>query len=322
MSERKPSTHRVEVIRINEIEKHPNADSLGIVRVFGYCCCVRLSDFKVGDLAAYIPPDSVVPNTPEFAFLGGHNRIRVKRLRGLFSQGLLVHAPPGSEPFDDVAEKLGIVRYEPPLPLSSGGEAEIGPRFFCPKYDVESWHRYKHLLVPGEEVIVTEKIHGASARYVWHEDRLYCGSRNEWKRVNSGNLWWAAATNCPWLMEWVTKNPQFVLYGEVYGRVQDLTYGASTADKPWFRAFDVFQWSDGTWRRDVFDRDIPPGVKVPVLYRGPYDEKLVRELSLGKSVLADHLKEGVVVEPVTPRYSDEAGRVKFKIVSDEYLERS
>jgi tRNA-binding EMAP/Myf-like protein len=29
------STHRVDVVQITEIEKHPNADALGIVRVLG-----------------------------------------------------------------------------------------------------------------------------------------------------------------------------------------------------------------------------------------------------------------------------------------------
>ena len=49
------STHSVDVVRIAEIAKHPNADSLGLVRVFGYTCAVRLGDFHPGDLVAYTP---------------------------------------------------------------------------------------------------------------------------------------------------------------------------------------------------------------------------------------------------------------------------
>ena len=48
--------------------------------------------------------------------------------------------------------------------------SKAGADFSCPGYDLESWHRYKALLVEGEEVVVTEKIHGASARFTWAGD--------------------------------------------------------------------------------------------------------------------------------------------------------
>ncbi|MGH9759840.1 MAG: hypothetical protein ACREAC_03250 [Blastocatellia bacterium] len=83
------STHKVEVVPV-VLERHPNADTLSVVKVFGgYTVCVRTVDFKDGDLGAYIPPDSVVDSSrPEFAFLAGHERIKVKRLRGIVSMGL------------------------------------------------------------------------------------------------------------------------------------------------------------------------------------------------------------------------------------------
>jgi hypothetical protein len=81
------STHRVEVVRIGTIEKHPNADSLGVVRVYGYFCCVRLADWRPGDLAAYVVPDSLVPvDHPEFRFLAdaskgrSHHRVKVRTI--------------------------------------------------------------------------------------------------------------------------------------------------------------------------------------------------------------------------------------------------
>lgn len=318
------STHRVEVVRIHAIEKHPNADSLGIVRVYGYTCCVRLGDFQPGDLAAYIVPDSIVPETEAFAFLGEHRRIRVKRLRGTVSQGLLIKAPDGSKDGDDVAEMLGVTRYESPISAQSGGEAESGP-FSVPKYDLESWHRYGMALVPGEEVVVTEKIHGASARFAWTEDRLWCGSRVEWKRQSDENLWWQAARHNSWIEEFCRTNPELILYGEVFGRVQELRYGVLPGGAPRFLAFDLLnprglEWIQ--WRE--FSNLLAPEFRVPVLYEGSYDPEDVVVISRGLSCvpLATHLKEGAVVQPVIERRHDECGRVKLKIVSDEYLERS
>jgi len=319
------STHRVEVIRIGTIEKHPNADALGIVHVYGYTCCVRLADFKPGDLAAYIVPDSVVPDTPAFAFLQGQRRIKVRRLRGVFSQGLLIKAPPGAREGDDVAGLLGVTRYEPPCQARTNGTPEPGPGYSSPKYDVESWHRYKHLLVEGERILVTEKIHGASARFTWSGGRLYCGSRADWLREDAENLWWVAAASNPWIEEWTRAHEGLVLHGEVFGRVQDLRYGVGPGGKPRFLVFDVFDPAAGKWKPWQFlADDLPAEHLVPLVHLGPYTEANLVDLSRGASRVpgADNLREGVVVQPVEDRFDAEIGRVKLKVVSDEYLERS
>src|SRR5271156_904148 len=63
------STHKCEVVRLACIGVHPNADKLERVIVFGYEVCVGKGDFKGGDLAIYIPPDSVVPQIDAFKFI-------------------------------------------------------------------------------------------------------------------------------------------------------------------------------------------------------------------------------------------------------------
>lgn len=63
------STHKVEVVRIGCIGVHPNADRLERVIIFGYEVCVGKGDFKGGDLAIYLPPDSVVPQDDRFKFV-------------------------------------------------------------------------------------------------------------------------------------------------------------------------------------------------------------------------------------------------------------
>jgi hypothetical protein len=166
------STHRVEVVPV-VLEKHPDADTLSVVRVFGYTVCVRTADWEGRTVGAYIPPDSVVPDTPEYAFLGENRRIKVRRLRGVVSMGLLVPAPEGAKIGDDVAERLGIGHYEPPLSFKTGGDVEEAPAGYRPVYDVDTWYRYKQLLRPGEEVRVTEKIHGASGRWVFQDGRMW-----------------------------------------------------------------------------------------------------------------------------------------------------
>ncbi len=324
------SIHKAEVVRISEIKSHPNADKLGIVNVLGFQACVRLGDFKPGDLAIYVEPDSIVPDTEPFQFLKSSsskhwNRIRVKRLRGAISMGLLIKAPEGSKEGDDLMGDLGITHYEPPLPMSTGGDNEKGPSGWYPKYDVENFRRFNTVLKEGEEVVVTEKLHGSSAKFKYTEDRIWCGSRTNWKKEDEKNLWWQALRQNPWIEEWCKRHQDLVLYGEVFGMVQSLRYG-SKQNEIRFAAFDIF--NNGTWL-DFVDAELTSvnvaGFQwVPLLYHGPFNEKIILELAEGNSSIegADHCREGVVVKTVIERQDIELGRVQLKVVSSRYLEKN
>ncbi|RYE90041.1 MAG: RNA ligase, partial [Myxococcales bacterium] len=87
------SEFHVRVVRVGPIVKHPQADNLSIAQVFGYPVIIRTGEYAEGDRAVYVPVDSVVPEgDPRWAFLGEHRRIRAKKLRGVFSMGLLTAA--------------------------------------------------------------------------------------------------------------------------------------------------------------------------------------------------------------------------------------
>jgi hypothetical protein len=44
------ANHRADIIRVEALEKHSNADALSIVRIGGYQVVVRTDSWKVGDL--------------------------------------------------------------------------------------------------------------------------------------------------------------------------------------------------------------------------------------------------------------------------------
>ena len=316
------STHKCEVVQV-ELREHPNADALSIADVFGFQCVVRTEDWRDGDLGVYIPPESVVPDSEEIKALGGMGgRIKAIKLRGVVSMGLLIHAPEGAAIGDDLMDRLGVTHYEPPLPMSSGGEAEKGPAGHWPHYDVENFRNsaYGSLLVPGEEVVITEKIHGGNSKFVWAEGRQWAGSRKEWKREDAGNLYWQALLQNPWLGEWCRAHPGLAVYGEVFGQVQNLKYGAGR-NSIFFAAFDILS-ENGQWLGWDDSQAIANGLQwVPILYRGAFDADMAKELSEGDSSVpgAKHLREGVVVKPTTERWSQEIGRVQLKIVSSRYL---
>src|SRR5260370_17316920 len=179
MSEKK-AHHQVNVIRISEIRPHGNADKIEIIPIEGYQAVVGKGQFKVGDLAYYVPPDSVVPDRPEFAFLWGNatfeggtperkRRIGAKKLRGEWSEGVLMplemsprasnlalvgpHGLQEVKEGDDVSEILGITHYNPPEPGESaapGGNEGNTNRFRWPR-TFNGWKQLILMLLRGEK---------------------------------------------------------------------------------------------------------------------------------------------------------------------------
>lgn len=82
-------------VEIHGFEQIPGADQVEIARfgddynTWDYPVVVRKGDFKEGDTAVYIPVDSIVPDDPEFSWVG-NRRIRAKKIRGVYSEGLLI----------------------------------------------------------------------------------------------------------------------------------------------------------------------------------------------------------------------------------------
>lgn len=147
----KKANHQANVVRIENILPHMNADSLALILVGGYQCVVRKGQFSKGDLAVYIQPDSVVPKTLPFKFIWENyetepdgevpvrrRRITVRKFRKEYSEGLLLpltdfpelnfecNSPGYPSEGQDVSDILGITHYEPE-------EKGVGSYQYAPK---------------------------------------------------------------------------------------------------------------------------------------------------------------------------------------------
>lgn len=106
------------VERIRLLTPIPDAHSIELATVLGWQVIVRKGDFRVGDLAVYVPIDTTVdPARTEFAFLGkATQRARVKtaKIKGVYSQGLLLPTPATTtyEEHQDVAAEYNVQKYE------------------------------------------------------------------------------------------------------------------------------------------------------------------------------------------------------------------
>lgn len=343
------STHRVEVVPI-VLKQHPKADLLSIVEVFGYTVIVRTKDWQNISQAAYLPPDSLVPiSNPLFSFLATttqhfynsssirifpkpttteevYARVTVKKMRDIISYGLLVPAPKDSELGQDVSTNLNVLHYNPPELADTKGQATRGPNLYRVKYDVESFQRYaKEVFKPYEPVYVSEKIHGSSGLWVYNNGQFYCSSRTEYKKEYSysdskQNLWWQALDNTPALKDWLMRYPDHLVYGEVYGSVQNLKYGVDPGQVA-IAVFDIMH--NGKWLDILLARAISPHLPwVPTISAAfPFDFDELLKLSTGPSLIpgAKNIKEGIVVKPLQERTVDSIGRVQLKIISPDYL---
>lgn len=187
------STFSVKVIIIDEILNHPNADRLEIAKVMGFDIIVAKNKFKKGDIAAYIPEASIVPNhtAEEIGVLGKldgkkKNRVKVVALRGIYSQGLLypieriderngiitsnknnIAKVKKVELGEDVSEFLEIEKYRVEVPPMF--EGDIFPIDLMERisFDIENIKNYPDLIKEGEEVIFTEKLHGTFTHVVY-----------------------------------------------------------------------------------------------------------------------------------------------------------
>ena len=334
------SESKVTVVRLGEILPLENSDSLAITQVHGgYPCIVRRGQFEPGSLAAYVPVDILVPTrTVSFAFLApksrpdGFYRVRAQRLRGTYSMGLLVAAPDGSNLDNDVTETMGCLKWEAPADMAIGGDNEADPGLMPVYTDVESLRRW--LNEPGvfdsvfPEWVLTEKIHGANARYCFADGRLWVGSRTGIKRDDSKSIWWVAARNCD-LAEKLAPYPEIVIYGEVYGQVQDLKYGVPSGVL--FVIFDILDRKTRTylgWDSVVkwgkrLGLPVVPEIERVLLWNGSTVLDIIRPFAEGQSILGPScIREGVVLRPaLTDRSAPRLGRVILKLVGEGYHTR-
>ncbi len=201
--------------------------------------------------------------------------------------------------------------------------------FTVPVYDVDAFKNYKNAfdsLGPNDMVVVTEKIHGSNARFLYLAGTMYAGSRNQWKAPNSGSVWHKALEQNPWIEDWCRSNEGCALYGEVCPTQGKFDYGCGKGEVKFF-AFDIYN-TDGKWLNyNDFKLSLALAghsemlTSAPMLYYGPFDKEKVSKLADGPSWVfaAKHIREGVVVKSAEEKHVRGLGRLQLKIVSNTFL---
>lgn len=379
MSEEQTSNFKVPYTTIVSIAPHPNADKLEIATIYAFQVVVKKGLYKAGDPVVYIPIDSVLspwleeklfpmvkcPETgawvkPPFALNKG--RIRQVRIRKFASQGMTLDLSVAAEKVnfkkvkleDDLAEALGITKYEPPV---QGPARTVGRDKQRNKPDEHPlFHKYNGLTnikwiakpFEGQLVEVQEKLHGTNARAsilpyrantLWRKIKKFLGLAPKTENCyGSNNVDISSKQSytgfygedvygaCFKKMDVFSKlKLGETVYGEIIGPgIQaNYTYGLNEHK---FVLFDVkVLKEDGSqeWLRPDAVRafaDERGFEMVPLVYYGEFDYDKIYAMTRGPSLYcpAQKVREGVVVKAVN-EYSVQGNKQAYKWISEDYL---
>lgn len=366
------------------VRPHPNADRLELARVGLFDAVVGKGSFVDGETVLYIPEQAILPPRLITALglegkLGGKakNRIKAVSLRGALSQGIvakvnIVSTFPEDTHYSDVmtalrtigtdtlstydfAPALGIEKWQPEIPLHMSGDV-VADSSLLQWIDIENIKRFPDIFTEGEQVSVSEKLHGTCtlATMILNEDKTIrevlvtskgFGEKKLCLVESEGNLYWRAVNNYPVreLVQAVANSTDtsnaairsIGVYGETYGAgIQDLGYGATRDGIPGYAVFDIFvKFVDGTghWvvpaevKRLTSLVEVP---SVPVLFEGAYSIEHIAAIASGKEQMSGteaNIREGVVIRSVNEaKWVDDFGnghRKIAKFVTEEYLTR-
>lgn len=355
--ERKLATIR----EIQDIFPIDGADAIEVARVDGWNVVVKKGEFRVGEIACYLEIDSWVPTEiapflskgkepNEYNGVKGE-RLRSVKLRGQISQGLLIklehHIGESVLPFDhvrhvvtlgeDVTQKLGIQKWEAPVPAQLAGQIEgLFPTHLVSKTDQERIQNcYKDVqnrvrmmqtdLFSNVEFVIEEKLDGSSCTIICHNGEFKVCSRNlELRRDENNSFWKAAMKYEKTLMDFHTKhNRNFAIQGELIGLgIQGNPYKLQGQE---LYVFDMYDIDVGFYLvRDVREKFVEQfGMKnVPVVGHSSdtagnfeaSDVERILKVADGQSfVNPETIREGVVYK------CTKDGRLTFKAISNRWL---
>ncbi len=319
----------VTVRKIDEILPIANADLIERAKIGGWNVVVKKGEFARGDLCVYGEIDSVFPAEDErFAFLQG-KPLKTKKMRGVVSQGIAFPVSIlGSNQVavgEEVTEKLGVVKYEPPAPKSM--QAKGGFPWFVPKTDAERVQNLTEEL--GENLqktaYVSEKLDGSSITVFCRQNdgnwETGICSRNLELKPDVANYF----TDTVKRLEIREKlqsfceenNRQIALQGELTGvGIQGNKYKLAETDIFFFNLFDI-----GEQKKAAFDefteiigklefKTVPILEEKYILHADV--EKYLRQAE-GYSRLNDKVqREGIVIRT-------RSGEFDFKAISNRFL---
>lgn len=334
--------------RIIKIEPIEGADKIELAYVLGWQCVVNKGQFKPMDLAVYFEIDSFLPVKPEFEFLrsssykntpimGEGFRLKTMKFRGQVSQGLLLPVSQFHELSDnlelgtDVSEILGVRKWEIEERVTTGGTIKGTLPYSIPHTDETRVQAVPELIkaFAGLKYYISTKMDGSSHSIGVDENGFHVTGHN-YEYKDDGNSSFYNFVNKQDYHDRIVSYKEskglqsLVLQGEFCGA--GIQKNRLKLTSPEWYVFTVIVNGKRVGLRQMLDicnelelTTVPieeVGVDLP--YRYPTVESLLQRAD--GDYPKGGKKEGIVIRPTEPVYSDLIGTaLSMKVVSNKYL---
>ena len=328
---------------VHHITPIEGADRIECVHVLGWQCVTNKGQFKVGDYCVYMEVDSFFPICEQFEFLrkssykkseilGEGFRLKTQKFRGQISQGLvqpLSILPEGSyELGDDVTELLGIRKWEVEERVTSSGTVIGDFPYDIPKTDELRVQSFPNLIDEFKAVkgyYISTKMDGCSVTMYQRDGHFgVCGRNYEYADDDSCAMWkYAHSHNIPERIA-ETKVNNIAIQGEFCGA--GIQKNRLKLAKPEWYVFTMIDLN--THKRlplkkmqelcELLNLNLVPIEEIKEDFE--YDSvDVLLERAKGKYPSGMN-KEGIVIRPLVPVYSETVGgALSMKVLNNDYL---
>lgn len=306
------------------------ADLIEVADVLGWHVIIKKDEFVIGDKVIYCEVDSILPERPEFEFLRKSKfRIKTMKMRGQYSQGICfpVSLLPNEHTYnigDDVTGILGVKLYEPPENGSFNSGVSVGdfPSHLVSKTG-ETRVQTTRTMIPknkGRVCYVTEKIDGTSATFIRENDECILASHHQRRNIDGDSVYAKIAQKYNIFEKLTERGLNIALQGEIAGLgIQQNKYKLNDqrlfifniVDTKMQKLYSVAEMKDFCAE---FGLETVPILNEEYILQGNIDE--IVEMSKGKSVLGNVVREGIVVRS---NDGDNATKFSFKCINPDFL---
>jgi len=331
-----------------KIDPIDGADRIELAHVLGWQCVVNKGQFANGDLAVYFEIDSFLPIRDVFEFLrkssyantdimGEGFRLKTQKFKGVISQGLLmpISAFPelrtGVWLGADVTELLGVKKWEIEQRVTTGGTVKGELPSCVPHTDETRVQTMPELISEfGEmEYYISTKMDGSSHSIAWDDDGFHVTGHNfEYADDGKSDFYefiksrgYGQKLHELYVEEGLKT---FVVQGEFCG--PGIQKNRLRLVKPEWYVFTVMKNGRRVGLKEMVKVCELLGCEhVPIEEVGRCLSSLYPNVdSLLERADGDYpnggKKEGIVIRPCFPIYSDRiGGNLSMKVVSNKYL---
>jgi len=337
--------------KISKLESIPDADRIEVATILGWKVVVLRGNFEVGSKCAFFEIDSLLPLEEAFEFLAKNGtkkmtikgkeyegyRLKTIRLKKQMSQGLALPLEKLNIPKDkfrvgdDITKRLGVVKYEAPIPASLGGKIKGYRPSFVPKTDEDRLQIVPNVLRRHKKkaFYVTEKLDGTSTSIYYNnklsEDNQFgvC-SRNLNLIEDEKNSFWKVTRELKIEETLKELDANLVLQGELMGEgVQGNTLGQKGRKIYFYNVYDIDKGEYVDYKEFAYIISRLELEHVPIIDENfklkDSVEKMVKYATRKSEINELGWAEGVVVRPLKEATDKELERLSFKVINPEYL---